>query len=82
MNLTYTYCGYKIVESANIPKRANFKLSAAVPVTEEYRAKFDAWSREFFGEKDQMLFIGDSVYMSPEARQELRKKSIFQVYAT
>lgn len=70
------------VRSDLIDAPANFKLSADVPVTREYRRDFDAWARRFFGPPHTYMQFTDpatgrtQVLMSEEGLAELRRQAV------
>ncbi|KAF1046349.1 MAG: hypothetical protein GAK35_01034 [Herbaspirillum frisingense] len=52
-----------------------FQLSPNVPVTEEFRADFNAWARRFFGADDKFIILQESrtVVVSPYIYDQLMK---------
>lgn len=65
--------GIRIVETEYITPTPRMTLSPDVPVTPEFRAKTNAWLRDFFGVEYKAMFLADTLFVHPSQAGELRE---------
>lgn len=72
----FTYMGMKIIADPRLSEKSPvIELSSKVTVSDEFRAKTNAWYLEMFGEKLNFYFTDNNILAHPENIVRLRRAS-------
>ena len=69
-----TYMGMKVIVDPFLPEKSPvIELSRKVTVSDEFRAKTNAWYLEMFGEKLNFYFVDNNILANPKNIARLRR---------